>query len=55
MYGKGFEWRYVRFSQNKDNGGNAYECSGSLGLCSVEYKEDVAPRRDEILAFCDYM
>lgn len=30
-------------------------CSGSLGLCSVEYKEDVAPRKGEILAFCDKM
>lgn len=55
MYGKGFEWRYVRFSQNEDNGGTAYEYGGNLCLCSVEYKEDVAPRRDEIVAFCDKM
>ncbi len=27
--------------------------SGSLGLCSVEYKEAVADRADEIKAFCD--
>lgn len=26
---------------------------GSLGLCSIEYKEDVAGRVDEIKAFCD--
>ena len=25
---------------------------GHLGLCSVEYKDDVAPRRQEIEAFC---
>ncbi len=25
---------------------------GHLGLCSIEYKEDVAPRKDEILDFC---
>lgn len=30
-------------------------CCGSLGLCSVEYKEDVAPRMDEIIAFCETM
>ena len=29
------------------------ECCGSLGLCSVEYKEAVEPRRAEITAFCD--
>ncbi len=28
------------------------ECRGRLGLCGVEYRENVAPRRDEILAFC---
>ncbi len=28
------------------------ECAGSLGLCSIEYKEQVAPRKQEILAFC---
>ena len=28
------------------------ECSGHLGLTSIEYKEDVAPRKDEIIAFC---
>ncbi|MGN0773121.1 MAG: flavodoxin family protein [Candidatus Ventricola sp.] len=29
------------------------ETSGHLGLCSVECKEDVAERVDEIRAFCD--
>lgn len=29
------------------------ECCGSLGLCSVEYKADVEPHRDEIISFCD--
>ena len=29
------------------------ESSGKLGLCSVEYKEDVAERVDEIKAFCN--
>lgn len=29
------------------------ECCGKLGLCSVEYKEAVEPRRKEILAFCE--
>ena len=29
------------------------ECCGRLGLCSVEYKENVEPRRDEIKAFCE--
>lgn len=29
------------------------ECCGGLGLCSVEYKEDVEPRKDEILEFCN--
>ena len=29
------------------------ECAGSLGLCSVECKKDVEPRRSEIDAFCD--
>jgi Ca2+-transporting ATPase len=28
------------------------DCCGSLSLCSVEYKEDVIPRKPEILAFC---
>ena len=28
------------------------ECCGHLGLCSVEYKEDVAPRESEIIEFC---
>jgi hypothetical protein len=28
------------------------ECCGSLGLCSVEYKEAVEGRRDEINEFC---
>lgn len=30
-------------------------CCGSLGLCSVEYREDVPLRRDEITAFCETM
>ena len=29
------------------------ECCGSLGLCSIEYKEAVEPRKSEIIAFCD--
>lgn len=29
------------------------ECCASLGLCSVEFKEAVASRKDEIIAFCD--
>lgn len=29
------------------------ECRGSLGLCSVEYKENVEPRRAEIMSFCE--
>ena len=28
------------------------ECCGSLGLCSVEYKEAVEPRKGEIVEFC---
>ena len=28
------------------------ECCGSLGLCAVECREDVAPHRAEIGAFC---
>lgn len=28
------------------------ECCGSLGLCSVEYREAVEPRKAEITAFC---
>ena len=28
------------------------DCCGSLGLCSVEYKEAVADRKDEIEEFC---
>lgn len=28
------------------------ECCGSLGLCSVEYKEAVEPRKAEITYFC---
>ena len=28
------------------------ECCGHLGLCSVEYREAVAARRDEIIQFC---
>ena len=30
-------------------------CAGSLGLCSVEYRKDVAPREAEIAAFCERM
>lgn len=29
------------------------ESCGSLGLCSVEYKENVEPRKQEIISFCD--
>ena len=29
------------------------ESCGKLGLCSVEYKEDVAGRIDEITDFCN--
>ena len=29
------------------------EYCGSLGLCSIEYKEAVEPRKSEIIAFCD--
>ncbi len=29
------------------------KCCGSLGLCSVEYKEAVEPRKTEIMDFCD--
>ena len=29
------------------------ECCDKLGLCSVEYKENVEDRKDEIIAFCD--
>lgn len=28
------------------------ECCGNLGLCSIEYKHDVVPRRSEIEEFC---
>ena len=28
-------------------------CCGRLGLCSVENRDDVADRKDEIMAFCD--
>ena len=28
------------------------ECKGSLGLTSIEFKEDVEPRKDEIIDFC---
>ena len=31
------------------------ECCGSLGLCSVEYKEALEDRKDEISAFCGKM
>lgn len=29
------------------------ECCGKLGLCSIEDKEDIAKRKEEITAFCD--
>ncbi len=29
------------------------ECSGKLGLCSVEFKEAIKHRENEILAFCE--
>ena len=29
------------------------ECCDKLGLCSVEYKENVEPRKGEIIAFCE--
>ena len=29
------------------------ECCGSMGLCSIEYREEVADRQDEILKFCE--
>ena len=29
------------------------ECCGSLGLCSIEYKEAVAPRINEMISFCE--
>lgn len=29
------------------------ECCGSIGLCSVEYREDVQQRKNEISEFCD--
>jgi hypothetical protein len=28
------------------------ECSGHLGLTSIEYKENVEPRKFEIIDFC---
>ena len=31
------------------------ECAGNLGMVSVEYKEDVAAHREEILALCEKM
>ena len=27
-------------------------CLGSMGLCSIEYKEDVEARKPEIIEFC---
>lgn len=29
------------------------ECCDKLGLCSVEFKENVEDKKDEIIAFCD--
>ena len=29
------------------------ESSGHLGLCSIEYREQVEPRKQEIFDFCD--
>lgn len=31
------------------------EACGKLGLCSVEYKEDIVGRIDEITEFCNIM
>lgn len=31
------------------------ECCGSLGLCSVEYKEAVQSRKNEIVEFCNHI
>lgn len=31
------------------------ECCRSLALCSVEYKEDVQKRKEEITAFCEFI
>ena len=31
------------------------ECCGKLGLCSVEYKEAVEQRKEEIFAFCRHI
>lgn len=28
------------------------KCCGKLGLCSIEYKENVEQRKDEIIEFC---
>ncbi|SFQ49145.1 hypothetical protein SAMN04487928_1631, partial [Butyrivibrio proteoclasticus] len=28
------------------------ECAGHLGLTSIEYKENVEPRKQEIIDFC---
>lgn len=28
------------------------KCCGHIGLCSIEYKEDVTMRKEEIIAFC---
>lgn len=30
-------------------------CCGSLGLCSVEHKDDLKARTPEIITFCDHM
>ncbi len=29
------------------------DCCGNLGLCSVEYKEELEPHKDKIAAFCE--
>ncbi len=31
------------------------ECCGSLGLCSIEYKEAVEARKEEIVEFCSML
>ena len=31
------------------------ECTGHLGLTSIEFKEDVEPRRQEIIDLCSKM
>ena len=28
------------------------ECAAHIGFCGIEYREDVAPRKEEIISFC---